>query len=221
MNGVVMLAAAWILGANQIRKGSEQQRGLTLAGLLLIVPMVFVSMFAGLGPPPTEPERWWATAADQEIRYTLLVLAGLFVAGGFAVLRECLRQAGEQIYSTLGFTGILISTTLYVFYIAGGTTLTVEALRIWAASGKMPEWIRPLDRVIAIVGLVEVALTYLATAAFIAALDVLGGSGKSAAECLWPYAWQQFPWLLFLRSSPEQPKLAFPFSFWPFPQCHS
>jgi hypothetical protein len=178
----VMLLAAWVLGASVVRKWSGEQRWLALAGLLLIAPVALVSVFAGLGPPPQEPERWLATAVDQEIRYTLLLFAGLFAAGGFVVLRECLRQAGERIYSALGFAAMIISTALFVFYITGFTTVRLEALRQWAASGKMPEWHAPLRYHFWIVGVVEVALTYLATAAFAAALRSVGWLGKISSQ---------------------------------------
>ncbi len=177
----VMLLAAWVLGASVVRKRSGEQRWLALAGLLLIAPVALISVFAGLGPPPREPERWLATAVDQEIRYTLLLFAGLFAAGGFAVLRECLRQAGERIYSALGFAAIIISTALFVLYITGDTVV-LEALRQRAASGKMPEWYAPLRNHFTLVALVEVALTYLATAAFGAALRSVGWMGKIISQ---------------------------------------
>ena len=205
-----MLLAAWVLGASDARKGSQEQKWLALAGLLLIAPMALTALFVGLGPPPEEPERWLATAADQEIRYTLLLFAGLFVAGGFAVLRESLRQAGERIYSGLGFAAIIISTVLFVFYITSFTTVVLVALRQWAASGKMPEWIAPLSRQSAIVGLVEVALTYLGTAAFAAALRSVGWVGRITCQVFVALSLVAVPLVALSPIFPRQVNLGLP-----------
>jgi len=164
-------------------------------------------VFAGLGPPPREPERYLATAVDQEIRYTLLLFAGLFAAGGFAVLRECLRQAGERIYSALGFAAIIISTALFVLYITNDT-IVIEALRQRVGSGKMPEWWPPLRNHFTIVGVVEVALTYLAIAAFAAALRSVGWLGRIASWVLEGLSLIAVPLVALLPLYPS--KLALP-----------
>jgi hypothetical protein len=179
----IMLLAAWVLGVNVVRKPGGEQGLLAFAGLLLIVPWALILVFAGLGPPPREAERYLATAADQEIRYTLLLFAGLFAAGGFVVLRECLRQVGEHIYSALGLAAIVISTGLFVFYITNDATM-LEALRQRAASGHMPDWWAPLKGHFTIIGIVEVGLTYLATATFAAALRSVGWLGKTASRVI-------------------------------------
>lgn len=203
----VMLLAAWVLGASVIRKGSGEERWISLAGLLLIAPVVMISLFAGLGPPPREPERYLATAVDQEIRYTLLLFAGLLAAGGFVVLRECLRQAGERIYSTLGFAAIIVSTSLFVLYITNDTVV-LEALRQRAGSGKMPEWWAPLRSHFTIVGDVEVALTYLAIAAFATALRSVGRMGRIASRVVAGVSLIAVPLVALLPLYPS--KLALP-----------
>jgi hypothetical protein len=203
----VMLLGAWVLGTSVIRKGSGEERWLSLAGLLLVAPVVMVSVFVGLGPPPREPGRYLATAVDQETRYTLLLFAGLFAAGGFAVLRECLRQAGERIYSALGFAAIIISTALFVLYITNDTVM-IEALRQRAGSGKMPEWWLPLRNHFTIIGVVEVALTYLATAAFAAALRSVGWLGRIASSVFEGLSLIAVPLVVLLPLYPS--KLALP-----------
>ena len=114
MLDVLMLIAAWVLGGRAVSKANQEQRWLAVAGFLLIASVMTVLLFAGLGPPPHDAQQWLQTAADQKIRYTLLVLDGLLVAAGLTVLRESLRQAGEQRYSALGFAGIIIATAFYV-----------------------------------------------------------------------------------------------------------
>jgi hypothetical protein len=177
----LLFLAAWVLGASTITRKSGDKKWVSLAGLLLIAPIMTVSLFAGLGPPPQEPEKWLATAVDEEIRYRLLLFAGLFAASGFVVLRECVRQAGERIYSALGSAAIIISTALFVLYITNDGTL-LEALRYRVSSGKMPDWYAPIKSHFIIVGFVEVALTYLATAAFATALRIVGLLGKTGCR---------------------------------------
>ena len=87
---VLMLLAAWVLGASAARTSKGPRRWLAFAGFLLVMPWVMVSVFAGLGPPPRSAEQWLATVVDQEIRYTLLLFAGLFAGWGFVLLKECL-----------------------------------------------------------------------------------------------------------------------------------
>lgn len=71
-------------------------------------------------------------------------------------------------------------TALFVLYITNDTVV-IEALRQRAGSGKMPDWWAPLKGHFTIVGDVEVALTYLATATFAAALRSVGWFGKTAS----------------------------------------
>ena len=181
-NTGAVLIAAWILSGSFARKTSEEQKWIAIAGCLLVAPITLMVVIAGMGPPPQEAGQWLATSQEQKTRYALLLVVGLLAAGGFAVLKECLRQAGEHFYSTLGFTAMVISTTLFVFYITGFITLSPEALRQWESSGKMPDWYTPVARHAAIIGLVEVALAYLATAAFATALRKVGWLERTASR---------------------------------------
>lgn len=181
-NGIAMLIAAWVLGARAIRGAKAETRWAGIAGLLFIASMVMVSMFAGLGPPPDDGPEWLATAWDQTLRYTLLLFSGLSVAAGFRSLKECLREAGEHFYSGLGFSAIIVSVTLYVIYITGFTTFAVGAMRQEVALGQRPDWVMPVSNHITVIGLVEVSLTYLATAAFAAAMRSVEWLGTTASR---------------------------------------
>ncbi|HEY6437341.1 MAG TPA: hypothetical protein VIY47_12185, partial [Ignavibacteriaceae bacterium] len=78
INVCLMLTASWTLGLHVIRNHDIEKKHLAIAGFFLIVPWILVSMFFGLGPPPETPTGWVATETEQEIRYIMLVIAGVF-----------------------------------------------------------------------------------------------------------------------------------------------
>ena len=113
--GVVYFAAiaiaAWTLGARAIRADAQDRRLLGLAGTLLVTPFALIALLCvGLGPP------WPANAAENQMRYLVLIVMASAVAGGFVVLKEALSGAGERCYSTLGFAAIMLSGPLYLFW---------------------------------------------------------------------------------------------------------
>src|SRR5881275_3682342 len=75
--------AAWTLSAGAIRADVQGRRLLGLAGILLVTPFALVALlWVGLGPP------WQATAAENQMRYLILIVMATAIAGGFVVLRE-------------------------------------------------------------------------------------------------------------------------------------
>src|ERR1700720_3497088 len=103
--------AAWALGAGAIRAEAQSRRLLGLAGTLLVTPFALVALlWVGLGPP------WQANAAENQMRYLVLIVMATAVAGGFVVLREALSEAGERFYATLGFAAIMLSGPLYLIW---------------------------------------------------------------------------------------------------------
>jgi len=92
INVCLMLTASWILGLHVIKNHDVEKKHVAIGAFFLIVPWILVSMFFGLGPPPETPTGWVATATEQEIRYIMLVIAGVFMAVGFAALREKLKN---------------------------------------------------------------------------------------------------------------------------------
>ena len=80
-----------------------------MAGTLLVTPFALVALlWVGLGGP------WQANAAENQMRYLVLIVMATAIAGGFVVLREALSQAGERFYATLGFAAIMLSGPLYL-----------------------------------------------------------------------------------------------------------
>ena len=71
-------------------------------------------MFFGIGPPPATAASWVETATEQQIRYSMLTAAGIFIAFGFALLKEKLNTDGENFYSLLGIISIMIAIPLFI-----------------------------------------------------------------------------------------------------------
>src|SRR6266699_94858 len=75
--------AVWTLSAGAIRADVQNRRLLGLAGTLLITPFALVALlWVGLGGP------WQATAAENQMRYLVLIFMSTSIAGGFGLLRE-------------------------------------------------------------------------------------------------------------------------------------
>src|SRR5438093_4400218 len=106
-----IVIAVWTLSAGAIRADVQGRRLLGLAGTLLITPFALVALlWVGLGGP------WQATAAENQMRYLVLIVMATAIAGGFVVLREALSQAGERFYATLGFARVMRSGPLYLIW---------------------------------------------------------------------------------------------------------
>jgi len=171
---VVLCLAAWKLGAWAIRAEPEDRRRLAAAGGLLIAPWVLFSFLAGIGPPGLQ------TAAENSLRYLILLLNAIAVAGGLIVLREALSEAGERFYSTLGFAAIVLATPLYLMW----ATVMLGAFRALehVGTGEPPPWIRwvsdPSDILLFFGGV----LTYLASAAFAMSLGRIRWIGRGAVR---------------------------------------
>src|ERR1700736_691666 len=103
--------AAWTLGARAIRADAQDRRLLGVAGTLLLIPFALVALlWVGIGGP------WQATAAENQMRYLVLIVMATAIAGGFVVLREALSEAGERFYATLGFAAVMLSGPLYLIW---------------------------------------------------------------------------------------------------------
>src|SRR6266550_4991091 len=175
--GVVYVAAiafaVWTLGARAIRADAQDRRLLGLAGTLFVTPFALVALlWVGLGGP------WQATAAENEMRYLLLIVMTTAIAGGFVVLREALSQAGERFHATLGFAAIMLSGPLYLIW-------NIFAFGVFFAkqhAGEVPQALRSLDDIFDLVLFVAGFLTYLATVAFAASLGRVQWLGRRASR---------------------------------------
>ena len=176
VGGVLFAAiviAAWILGARAIRAGAEGKGGLALAGGLLLTPFALVALlWVGLGPP------WDASPRENVMRYLVLLISSIAVSGGLIVLQEALSEAGERHYSTLGFAAAMLAGAAYLIW----TSLLLGAYIVRVRDGQVPPAINSLIDVFDVLLDVACLLTYLATAAFAAAMGRSGWLGRSATR---------------------------------------
>lgn len=175
IGGVLFAAistAAWTLGARAIRADVQSRRQLALAGTLLLTPFAMVALFwVGIGAP------WVASAAENQMRYLVLIAMALAAAGGFVVLKEALSQAGERLYSTLGFAAVMLACSLYLIWNA----FVFGAYFAQEHGGTMPSAIVSLHPFQDLLGSLAGALTYVATAAFAASLARTQWLGRKAS----------------------------------------
>jgi hypothetical protein len=184
INVCLMVTASWTLGLHVIRNHDVEKKHLAIAAFFLIVPWILISMFFGLGPPPQTPAGWVATATEQEIRYIMLIIAGVFIALGFAALREKLKNTAGSFYSMLGFSAIMIAIPLFIVNMIFWSAYVPELFRLMVASGleKRPEWTNPVREEFNLLAVIEVSITYLAGAAISAALRDAGWLSKIASR---------------------------------------
>jgi hypothetical protein len=171
---IAIVVAAWRLGASATTSEDENRKGFLLAGAILISAWAVLSVLVGLGPP------WRATEWENTIRFTALLVAGVLITGGFVVLKEPLREAGERLYSALGFAAIMLAGPLFAVSVL--IPLTLGSTKQPASAGQVQDGLSAL-RALAESGLVvEVFLTYIATAVFALALSRVGWMGRTAGR---------------------------------------
>src|SRR6266404_7877654 len=168
-----IVIAAWTLSAGAIRAEVQGRRLLGLAGTLLITPFALVALlWVGLGGP------WQANAAENQMRYLVLIAMATAITGGFVVLREALSEAGERFYATLGFGAIMLSGPLYLLW----NTFAFAAFFGKEHAGEMPAAIVSLRDMLDLLLFVAALLTYLATVAFAASLGRVQWLGRRATR---------------------------------------
>jgi cytochrome bd-type quinol oxidase subunit 2 len=175
IGGVLFAAissAAWTLGARAVRADVQSRRQLALAGTLLLTPFAMVALlWVGIGAPPA------ASAAENQMRYLLLIAMALATTCGFVVLKEALSQAGQRLQSSLGFAAIMLACSLYLVWDA----FVFGAYFGQEHTGSMPPAFVELRPFRSLVLSVAGSLTYLATAAFAASLARARWLGRRAS----------------------------------------
>lgn len=168
----VILIAAWILGVRMIASSVVGTRRLALAGALLILPWAIISLlWIGLGAP------FQATAPENYMRFLVLLANTVVVGSAFVVLKEELYEAGERLYSTVGFAASIPAGTAYLVCISMSVATSIAAL---SAKGALSVGLfRELYSVLEFVACI---LTYIATAAFAASLGQVRWLRPSAAR---------------------------------------
>jgi len=182
-NVFLMLAASRILGASSISASNNEKKYLAVSGFLLIAPWIFFSIFAGMGSPPETYAEWVSNEFEQQVRYAFLITGGVLLTVGFAVLKDIIKDTNGSIFSLIGFTAVSIAMILFVLDMSYWHSFLPETFKTKEAISlnKLPEWHRPIQKLFLVISIVEVSLTYLATAAFAASLKSAGWFKKSAS----------------------------------------
>lgn len=172
--GVVVFAltclAVGALGARPIRSGREAPRMLLVAGGMFLMPSALIALlWVGLGPP------WDATAPENQMRYLVLLAGSVSVTAGFILLKELLHDAGERLWSTLGFSAGVLAGAAYLVWIAFHVGAWSERARTGQAPASFDSLSEPLD----ILVFAACVLTYLGTAAFAGAMRGLRWLGRA------------------------------------------
>ncbi|MBJ6110677.1 hypothetical protein JAO73_16760 [Hymenobacter sp. BT523] len=176
LHACLMLLAAWTLGGHRIQGQDADKKRIATIGLFLIMPWVLISIFAGMGPLPANAAEWVATATEQQARYYILMIVGILASCGFMLLKEYVKAQGEHLYSVLGGTAVIIAIPLFIVNMAFWGSYLTESYRLFtsSASAARPDWYQPVRALFESISIVEVALLYLATAAFAASLKRTG-----------------------------------------------
>jgi hypothetical protein len=168
--GVIVLAA-WKLGAWAIAAPTQAHGTLAAAGGLLFMPWMLFSFLSTMGAPGAGQ-----TPAEEQFRYLVLLIVSMLVSGGFILLKEVLSEAGERFHSTLGFAAIVLAAPMYVIF------TTVQLGGYHAMVGASPGHEAPVSIALDTLSLHLLffagVLTYLATAAFAAALGRIQWLGR-------------------------------------------
>lgn len=182
VNVCVILLTVWQLTKRVPNAGEIKLKGYTNAALLLIIPWILYSIFAGMGPPPVTIAGWVATASEQQVRYTILICGGISSLMGFALLRVKLENQGERLYATLGITVLGLAIPLFILNMAFWGFYLTEAYRYFLTLplGKRPEWYAAVKKFFYVISVIEVALIYLATILFAISLKKTGIMSRSA-----------------------------------------
>ena len=174
---LLMAGAVWILAACSMTNLANNRGVLLLPGVLLVAIVASTAVTVTTGPPPASNAVWVATLTEQHARYVGLLVAGLLAFGGFGLLTVRLREAGEQVFSVLGFSAITIATGLFVLFALGALTI-YDLVAQQGIAGNTPAWASPLLRVISSWLKLYAVLSYLATSLYAMAMGKVGLLGK-------------------------------------------
>ncbi|SEN61972.1 hypothetical protein SAMN05192574_103691 [Mucilaginibacter gossypiicola] len=176
VNACIMVAAVWNLGAHRLTNDSPEIKQHVVAALLLFAPWLLFSIFAGMGPPPSTLQGWVNTAAEQQIRYTILIAGGILFALGSALLKAKLQAEGESLYSAMASAAINLSLPLFIINMAFWGYYLTDAFRAFIQLGvaKRPDLYEPIKSLFYVISIAEVLLIYLGTVLFAVSLKVTG-----------------------------------------------
>jgi len=183
LNFVLMMLAIKVLGGGAFRSGDNNKRNLAVAGCLLVLPIAFLAILFGIGPPPGSREEWVSTALEQKVRFDAILAGGIFMALGLSLTRVVLNDRGEKMFSQLGQTAILIALPLFLVVTSFWHSFALEAykLRVQNPTAGPMEWFKAAAAQIWVITICEIVLTYFAIVLFARSLRIAGIFCSAAA----------------------------------------
>lgn len=170
---LAIAVSAWSLVARALRSRTTRVVRPILAGLFLIMPWLMFSLFwVGLGPP------WIATAAENQMRYAVLLFNSVAITLGFLLLKDSLTEAAEKLYATIAYPLAILSGAAYLYWNSYQLGVHVEIVKRHAVQPELAAVANVLDTLL----FAACALTYAATAAFAASLGKAGWLGRGASR---------------------------------------
>src|SRR4051812_1880238 len=88
VHAVVMLFVTWLVGVRYTKRTNKRSVLFAVAGVLMVLPWVLATIFAGMGPPPFTISAWAELADEQRFRFGILVVCGGSLAAGLSILYE-------------------------------------------------------------------------------------------------------------------------------------
>lgn len=182
LNACLIIFSAYNLGAHRLWKQNGTGRQQVITALLLFIPWLLFSIFAGMGPPPSSLQGWVNSAAEQQTRYTILIAGGILLLLGAALLKTRLQEAGENLYSVLAFAALSIAMPLFIINMAFWGYYLTDAFRLFAANptAKRPDLYVAVKSLFYVISVAEVVLIYLGTLFFAVALKITSALSKPA-----------------------------------------
>ena len=168
---MAIVIATWIVGPRVVGLKEARPGKLAAAGFLLILPWAIISLlWVGIGPP------FQATLAENYMRFLVLVWNSILVTMGFVVLKAALYEAGERLYSTVGFAAALSAGTAYLVCL--NLSLAQVATVLHGDKTPLPAI---LGGFYSAVEFVACVMTYVTTGVFATALWRARSLGRNAA----------------------------------------
>ncbi|HEX4934855.1 MAG TPA: hypothetical protein VFV33_16815, partial [Gemmatimonadaceae bacterium] len=143
------------------------------AGLFLVTPWALIGLlWIGLGTP------WDATPPENKMRYAVLLAGAIAVTGGFALLREALRDSGERLASALAFAMSFLSGAAYVVW----TSFQLGDFALRIAQQAVTPAVASMNNVFDALLFAASALAYIATSSIALAMGRTAWLGRNAAR---------------------------------------
>ncbi|RYY57521.1 MAG: hypothetical protein EOO09_01975 [Chitinophagaceae bacterium] len=176
------LLMVWLFD-RQSKAGGADNASWTLPAFLFFVPWVLFTLFAGFGPPPSSPELWLAAKTQQQWRYALLTAGTILLSIGFSVFAGRLETSDKSSWEKTASVLIGIAAPLNILNMLYWGFYLPVAFTDFANTSALPrpDWYLAIRAIFSAVGVLSVALIFIATACAAMAMKNRGLLKKNTA----------------------------------------